>query len=230
MLNQLTERQKLILIIIGGLLVLVSIVIILFFITKSSSNPDSPTTNTIIIDNRTTFRNQVSEEVFSYIGATAYGVTITNTNDKKDVYHGVIRDDTFLLSNNGNIVSFILDIPEIQLSWSIRQAILEDGSPFSDTSVECITEDKAIYPVTSTCIDINSGGRSGEQQKQASIASILPLDGPTYRVVLQTSTTKEDSYALFITYYGDAGKQDALEAIRSLGFEPNDYEIIDNKK
>lgn len=63
-------------------------------------------------------------------------------------------------------------------------------------------------------------------QNDFPVASVLPLDGPTYAINYGASPDKKGHFAMFLTYYGDTGKQDALQALQSLGYNPNDYEII----
>jgi len=58
------------------------------------------------------------------------------------------------------------------------------------------------------------------------VSSILPLTGPSYSVDYGASPDKNGQFAIFITYYTVAGKQDALNAIQSLGYNPSDYEVI----
>jgi len=222
--QRLTQKQRLIaLILAGGVILLIVAMIISFFSRQPAST--SPTSEVVIIDNRGDYSG-VSQEAWDSIGTTTYAAVRTNKIDGlESVYHGTIRKNTFSLSDS-RVASFILDIPSLQLSWQVAQGLTEEKLPFSDASVLCITEDKAVYPITKTCIDISSGGFTAEQQKQLAISSILPLQGPTYRIVLQPSTTKEGSYALAITTYSVAGRQDALQALRALEYKPEDYEIV----
>jgi hypothetical protein len=73
-----------------------------------------------------------------------------------------------------------------------------------------------------------ANAETSESQLEATfpVSKILPLTGPTYAADYGSSPDKTGQFAIFITYYTDTGKQDALDAIRSLGYNTSDYEII----
>ena len=71
---------------------------------------------------------------------------------------------------------------------------------------------------------MSNSRQTDKQIEQIKIAKILPLAGPTYKVDLGASADK-NSYSLIITYYSETGKQDAIDAIKILGYDPNIYEL-----
>lgn len=179
--------------------------------------------NKIIIDNKDKYSNGINSQVFSNISSAAYSITSYNIKNAENNYHGIIRNNTF---NNipKKSISFILDIPSLKMSWSISQAIDNDGKPISDTSVKCVNKDQIIYQSSTVCIDKSSGGKTAEQIEFLKIAKILPLSGLNYKIIYDKANNKS-GYKLIITYYSEAGKKEALDAITSLGYNPASYEI-----
>lgn len=217
-----TNKRFILIIVLLSLLFLI-IPIGAFIVSKINSSSITSVNKTIIIDNKDLYSSGINPLIFSNISTSAYTATYLNIKDIKSFYHGIIRNGTFKYTANKNI-SFILDIPTIKISWVVGQAINNIGVPISDTSITCVTSSQAIYPLLNNCIDQSSGGLTSKQIEFLKIAKILPLSGPTYKVTFTDSPDKS-SYILVITYYTSAGKQDALTAIQSLGYNPNNYEI-----
>ena len=142
-----------------------------------------------------------------------------NIDSPEDIYHATIRDNTF--ENTSNSISFTVDIPLIQMSWYVSQNISSNGEPFSDAYIGCISEEDAIYPVT-TCLDQDNGFMTDEESTLIEITKILPLAGPSYKVSYSITDKK---ITLIITYYTSTGNEDALKAIKSLGYDPSNYTI-----
>lgn len=175
--------------------------------------------NTVIIDNISSYNNNIDSSVFSNITKSLYQSLNYNVKNLESIYHGVIRDGSF--NKDGNTISFIIDISSIKMSWSVGQTLNSDGSPSSDAYIGCISKDEAIYPIT-TCIDQNSGFMTEEENALLNITKILPLSGPSYKVTYEISDNK---CVLTIKYYTSNGKTDALSAIQKLGYDPSNYTI-----
>ena len=70
---------------------------------------------------------------------------------------------------------------------------------------------------------------NSEKQFQTTfnIVDMLPTAGNDYEITYGESPDKPGQYAVFINDYGTPnGKQHALDAITSAGYNPDDYEII----
>lgn len=214
------DKRKKILFIIA-LVLFVVIPIVLFLIQRGSET--TPGSKTVIIDNKGSYSRGVNEDVFTAIGSTAYGAISLNITPAEDVYHGTIRKDSFTKSNG--TVSFILDIPSIEYSWEVHQAIERDGgTPISDALVVCVPREKAIYPVKTNCTDAtNYTDQSIENTFE--IGKDLPLTGQNYVVNYTYTQGSDNPYTVVISYYGESGKQEALDALISLGYNPDDYTI-----
>lgn len=221
------KSKKPILIVILAYIGFIVIVLVVSLIIKNlSTSSNNSTDKTIIIDNQSSYSKGVNPAVFSNISGSAYSITSLNIENAENTYHGIIRDNTFSNITN-NSVSFILDIPSIKVSWLVGQGLDNTGAPLSDTSVLCVTESQAIYPLLDICKDISTGFQTSDQLKFMEIVKILPLTGPTYSVGFSKSTVS-DNYTLIITTYSEGGKQDALNAIKLLGYNPDNYEITYN--
>lgn len=217
-----SSTKKKIIIISGIALVLIAVSWILYMLIPKEE-PFVPT-NTVIIDNSGNYNQGITDEVFLSIGKATYATMGKNDFSLKDVYHGVVRDDTF--KRNSSSVAFILDIESERVSWKVVQGIDEGGNEFSDASVSCIDESEAIYPILKNCRDINNGFKTPEQQKFTEMTRILPLTGFTYAVEFETTKDNELGYTLIITTYTPTGRTDAAEAFLSLGYDINEYPAI----
>lgn len=203
---------------------IIAIVLVLFVVVPITTTlllKYGQSSNTIIIDNKSSYDKDIDSDVFTNIANSAYSATSHSIKNAEKTYHGTIRKDTFKNIANDN-VSFILDIPSVKISWSVSQALDNTGSPLSDASIKCVTKEQAIYTLLGNCVDQSSGGKTSEQIEFLKIVQILPLSGPSYNVTYSIST---NSSYLVVTYYTDTGKQDALDAIKSLGYNPDNYAI-----
>jgi len=221
--------RKKILIICGSLLAVVFIVVPLVLFFRDVNKQPTLTgleDKTIIIDNQSTYNRGLDAAVFSSITRSAYQATIWNIENPEKIYHGVVRENTFKRTKTA--ISFILDIPTLKISWSIVQMIDQEGGPVTDSLVACITSEKSIYPVLDGCIDKNNitPNKDNPQTSFFEVLKLLPLAGESYRITYTASPTKIGNYALEVTYYEVIGQKDALGALRSLGFDPSNYEIV----
>ncbi len=218
----LSRNKRIIITILGVVLVFVVIPLVIYSVASRSQSSGAPTTDTIIIDNQGSFSSGIDPQVFVGLARAAYVVTTHNIKNPASSYHGVIRGSTFKNAALSS-VSFVLDIPSLKISWSMSQALDEDGAPQSDAAAACVTKDQAIYPLLASCIDQNSGGLTPAQSGLLDISKILPLTGPTYSAVLGDTSDPTKPVPIIVTYYGNTGQQDAIDAIRSLGYDPDDY-------
>lgn len=214
---------------IKTVLILLLIGFILLIIFMIFNNYQKSIDSTIIIDNKNKYNKNLDPQVFKDISYSAYSTTKLNFDKVEKYYHGTIRDDTFEYTKYG--ISFILDIPKLEISWSIKVGIDNQKRPISDVFVGCVDSSQMIYKTSKECIDKSSGGFNSEQLKLLKITNFLPLSGFSYRINTKQSNNNI-GLKLIITYYSTTGKNDALNAIIYKGFDPANYEIeyIDKSK
>lgn len=222
--DQVFKRKILIIISIVVLFVLLPLGIFIASLIVNKPNNENAD-KVIIIDNIGSYNRGIDKDVFSSISKAAYASSVYKIEKPENVYHGVIRNDSFIKTKDR--ISFILDIPSLQVSWDVARAIDKEGKGFSDASVACLPKDKLIYESKEECLDLSNGFRTIEQSSSFKITSILPLSGETYKVTYKENAERE--ITLVITVAGDTGVADALSAIRMLDYEPNGYkqEVID---
>lgn len=220
----LSRRNKLI-VIISAVIILFVIIPIIIFAVNNSNQSGSVGDKTVIIENQNSYNRGVDGQTFLSIGVSTYAVMGLNIAELDTVYYGTIRNDSFQKTDTG--ISFILDIPSAKMSWIIGQSIDQDGVGRSDALVACIDDDRAIYPLFG-CKDRGTGTITEDPAKILfyEVLKSLPLSGPTYNITFTASKVTPGNNALLISFYSAAGKQDALNALTSLGYNPDDYEIM----
>lgn len=139
-------------IIITVIVLLIGLLSLIVFLKVNSYQESME--NTIIIDNIEKYNQYVDPRVFSNISSAVYLTTIYNTKTTEKNYHGLIRGNTFKYVPKKSI-SFIIDIPELKVSWRVGQTLNRRGAPVSGTLVECISKDQIIPQTTALCV---SGG------------------------------------------------------------------------
>lgn len=205
-----------------ALLFLIVPIFLLFFQKDSVPTGGS---KVVIIDNKSNYSSGVDDSVFIATSSAAYSaVSLNIPSDKlEDFYHGIIRSRTF--EKDEYTVSFILDIPSLKMSWVVSQAIDSERKALSDAYIECIDEERAIYPITSPCIDADND-IEGTIDDGFPIGKDLPIKGPEYVIDYIHTEGTDNSYTIVITYYAESGKQQALDALISLGYDPSNYTIV----
>lgn len=225
-----TQRNKIIIVsVIAGLVFVV--LPLIFFLSSLSNSHTTPGVegkkNTVVIDNASSYTQELSEDSFNRIGDAVYTRVGWSVDKPESLYHGVVRNGSFA-SSNATVV-FIVDIDSIKLSFQVLQTVNQSLEAQGDTSVTCVDESDMIYP-SATCVDSISAqvdkSVSESQKKVLSFAKNLPLTSITYRITYGNSPTNKSTYALFVDMYESTGKQDALSAIQSFGYNPADFEII----
>jgi len=210
-----SNKKKLL--IAGIVLLFVAIPFLVFFLQKESTPEIN--TSTIIIDNQSQYSRGLDTSVFTSIANSTYTTVSLNIKDIEPSYHGTIRANSF--NTVDNTVSFILDIPSIKLSFMTYQGIDNDNKPLSDALIECPAEDKIIYDTNEACVDLSTYDK-GSVEVDFPLGLDLPLTGPNFSI---DYTQENSKYTVFITYYTEAGKQEALDALISLGYNPAEYTI-----
>jgi len=212
-----TNKKKILLIIL--ILLVVAIPIVAYFLNKEST--ETLTENTVILDNKSSYSRGVDEAVFLAITNAAYKTVTLNVEKPESIYHATIRKDTFKGTEDG--ISFILDIPTLKLSFEARQAVDDKKAPVSDALIKCVQETDKVYE-GSVCTDSIST-TPGSIDSVFELGKELPLTGQNYVIDYTSSTESTSGFIIVITYYTDTGKQEALDALTSLGYNPAEYTI-----
>jgi len=212
-----TNQKKIILIIL--IVLVIAVPIVAYFLNKESA--ETVTTNTVILDNKSSYSRGVDEAVFLAITNAAYKTVTLNVEKPESIYHGMIRKDTFKGTEDG--ISFIIDIPTLKISFEARQAVDDKKAPVSDALIKCVLETDIIYK-DSVCIDSVST-TPGSIDSVFELGKDLPLTGQNYTIDYTYSTESENEFIVVVTYYTESGKQEALDALVSLGYNPAEYTI-----
>ena len=209
-----TNKKKILIAVIT--LLVIAIPVIAYLIKENTS--ETVETNTVILDNNASYRRGVDESVFIAIRTAAYRTVTLNIEKPESIYHGTIRKDTF--ESNDNNISFIIDIPALKISLQARQAVDDNDDPVSDALIQCVLEAERIYK-GGTCTDSTST-TPGSIDTVFEIGKDLPITGQNYIIDYESTET---GFTLVITFYTETGKQEALDALTSLGYNPAEYTI-----
>lgn len=106
------------------------------------------------IDNFSDYYYHVPEKTKNTIFSTLYGTVLKNSSNRTPHSGAVIRDsEPYLYTYNNDYTGyygeFVVDIPEIQQSYSVKFTFNEDPDSFMGgfaSLVYCLPEDKMIYP------------------------------------------------------------------------------------
>lgn len=235
---------KIIAIIIVALIVM--IFLILSFQRLFHTNPYGPE---IVIDNFDEYYSIAPQEQQDYAFYYLYEAVHENLPEDQIPKSGaIIRKDTAELDHNAEknyyYGSFIVDIPKIeesyriQISWSIGKNNNSTSADFP-ALVTCLKPDEVIYP-NFACRDRFTADDEASDKflKEYPLATKLPIDIEYYTdghgayvhytitsSAQNNSDNNADGYAVLITDYTGGNYEPALERIRNLGFNPDDYEI-----
>lgn len=199
-----TQRKKLI-IIVGVIVVIAFIIIPLvfsFFQTSTSTQKDI-----VIIDNASEYSTYISDESYTELGHYLYNFIDEPT---QSVYSGTIVEGSYDYASNSWFSSFIVALKDSDISWDVSLQTLKNGEINGDISVTCASG-KACLAV------------SPESNPTAPLQSYLPITTNDFIINIES----DDSSVLTVIYYDQegTGKTKALEAITTLGFNPEDYTI-----
>lgn len=210
------------------LIITISLIIVIFFIIPIiiyvfyliGSNPNLNKDRSVIIDNQSEYNKDIDPNIFKQISSSTYGIAILNDSSNAKNYHAKIRKDSFIKEDF--LMSFILDIESINVSFKASQATNIYGNLLSDAAIECVSDDKKIY--SKDCNDLSFNRISKEQSTKLNIIYDLPLYGLNF-FIDPGGENKDGTMILNIKYGEEKNKQEALDMIKYYGFNPNDYEI-----
>lgn len=173
-------------------------------------NPKLPSTQysdkTVIIDNYSEYTRYISSDSFGYLGNYLYDF-IRDPN--QEVYHATIVDGSYSYSPDSWFSKFTVNLKESDISWKISLQTLRNGEINGDISITCASGD--------VCLSLS------DKVATDTLQTLLPISTDDYIIAYQTNNRD----VLSIVYYDQAGtgKTKALEKIKSLGFNPEDYTI-----
>lgn len=235
---------KIIAVIIVALIIM--IFLILSFQRLFRTNPYGPE---IIIDNFDEYYSIAPQEKQDYACHYLYEAVLLNLPEDQIPKSGaIIRENTAELEHNAEknsyYGSFIVDIPKIeqsyriQITWSIGKNNYSTSTDYS-ALVTCLKSSEIIYP-NFDCRDLFTADNEASDKflKEYPLAAKLPIDieyytgghGAYVHYTItsargESSSDNSDGYSVVITDYTGDNYEPALERIRSLGFNPDDYEI-----
>lgn len=182
----------------------VTLIVLALVINKGPSTQKSK--DTVIIDNYSKYTEHISPDSFGNLGNYLYKF-ISNPN--KSVYHATIADGSYTYSSSSWFSNFIVKLNDSDISWKVQLQTTSNGTVNGDTLVTCNTGE---------CLSPYDVGNV-----KPLLQAYLPLNTDDFIIANKTGNPK----ALSIIYYDQegTGKIKALEKIRSLGFNPDDYTI-----
>lgn len=182
----------------------VALVVVALFINTGPSTQRAD--KTVIIDNYSEYTEHISADSFGSLGNYLYRFIKDPT---QSVYHAEISAGSYTYASDSWFSEFVVKLTDSDTSWKVSLQTLKDGAINGDIAVTCLTGE---------CSSL-----SDELNAKPTLQAYLPLSTYDYIIAGKTGDLK----GLSIVYYDQegTGKTKALEKIRSLGFNPEDYTI-----
>lgn len=199
-------RAKKIVIVSSIIFIVGSLALLLFYFLTPKLPSTQKSDKTVIIDNYAKYTSHISSDSFGNLGNYLYDFI---RDPSKGVYHGEITDGSYSYDSNSWFSKFIVKLKDSDTSWKISLQTTSKGEINGDISVTC-----------------NSGACQIPEEKtnaKPTLQSYLPLSAGNYAIAYQKY--KHDTISIIYYDSAGAGKTEALEKIKSLGFDPNDYKI-----
>lgn len=195
-------------VIISSIIFTVSIigVLIFYFLAVRNSSP-LDAEGMVIIDNSSDYSEHISSDSFEKLGSYLYEFIKEPTQEE---YHATIISGSYSYAPDSWFSKFIVEAKGKDISWNVLIQTLNDGSVGGDIVITCKSG--------SACSDV-----SQKEDSTKTLQNFLPINTNDYII----SQKLDDPYTLSVVYYDqtDVGKKKALEKIKSLGFDPEDYNI-----
>ncbi len=237
------KLQKAITISIVGFIVLivVSVAIYELFLQRN------PYGRQIKIDNLSSYYPDIPEERRDSIFATLFRVVSENTNqDEKIPKRGALvrkgtNHFTFDEKTGVTYIDFIVDIESLQQSYNVQYEWADNVENEINLSgyqglVTCIKDPELIIYKDFKCKDMFTDDKYSDFVKKYPIIQDLPVivdyysnnyaDYTHYTITYNATQEDYSDFSLIINDYTGNNYNVALDKIRELGFDPNDYKII----
>ena len=208
----------------------------------------NPYGNEIRIDNFTTYYDHVPTERREVIFYSLYNAAARNTSDPATIPDSgaLIRADTVVSETNPdtevNFGSFIVDIAALEQSYRVQFQWSEDldnpNLAGDSVLITCPSQEYMIYPNFSCTDSLIEQDQTVEHlNTEYPLMAHLPINidyfingnGRQIRYDIEgnlnTYADGTSSFKVIITDYTGGNYDAALERIRALGFNPDDYEI-----
>lgn len=201
-------RLKRILVITGVIFTAGIIALLVFYFITPRPPATQNSDKTVIIDNYSKYTNHISSDSFGYLGNYLYEFI---KNPKQGMYHATVVDNSYTYSSESWFSKFTVQLIGSDVSWKISMQTINTGAITGDIAVTC----NAGSSLCSSFSDIRNS--------KTTLQDLLPINTAEYIIANQ----KDSSSKLSIIYYdnGNIGKTKAIEKIKSLGFDPNNYTI-----
>lgn len=223
----------------------IAIIVLISIILSSDLFHKNPFGDEIKINNFSKIFKGTPTDTRDSIFAGLYNIANTNLQDQSidllKVNDAAIRADSsnteFIEDTQTTRGSFIVDIPSIQQSYHVQFHWSPDPEVIATTGytniISCLPESELIYPAFS-CKDFFNQNPYLELLNKYPLLKDLPLTIAYYSENFASYTnyeityqTKEDdtSFIIIINDYTGGNYENALQKIRSLGYNPSDYLI-----
>lgn len=202
-----SPRAKRIIIIALVIFIVGSVASILFFLIKPKDQASKdPNTVVVVIDNYKKYTKYISPASFTRLGSYLPHFI---TKPTEDTYHATIVDNSYTYAPDSWFSTFIVKLNDNDTSWKVSMQTIKDGSVSGEIKVTCNSGDLCLS--------------APKENAKKTLQEYLPLSSIDYII----ASKKDNPQALSIVYYDQTGtgQSKALEKIKSLGFNPDDYSI-----
>lgn len=183
------------------------------------------------IANLRKFMKAPNQEII-YIENDIYN--FVNKHQKEQKYTARVRDNSYKeekLYNDKTSVDFIVDISSHQISYKVSSSWPRDKQDIYQISINCLSKKDLIFP-EKECNGTDYDYSQLKLMEKYPIYEKLPITYEKYNFNSR-STTKykiegyfdDEKYIIVIKDYSGDNKERALEHIKSLGYNPEDYII-----
>lgn len=221
----------------------IAIVVMLAFISKIGEQKNKYGDEIVItnLNEETAGREKPSSsDVIDYIQSELLKIVNMNSEEEikgRDITDATIREGTFVQEYDSDkdiyIVSFMVDIKSLSQSyqasyqWVKGDGLDEDIDEWG-INVRCLPQDKLIYG------DFGCQDMFSVMGNDDSIINFLPHSTLNYRITFNSAVDNGLNIVIYTTAADERAngetaiinyKQEALDWIRSVGFDPLDYVI-----
>lgn len=224
--------------VVGGIIVfavLVAMAVILFIYDSFRPNPYG---DEIRIDNFTEYFKDVPKDTMEFGFSNLYGIVYNNIENKNDIKRNgaLVRSDSVSIEYDRKTkkplnATFIVDVPFAKQSY---KGFFDWGNTSEDYAgagykfvFSCLPDEDLIYGDFG-CVDMFS-----PQQSKVPICNKLPIMVSDYDVASRRSSNyslscyyiNDNDAKILVNDFTGGNYENALNKIRELGFNPDDYEI-----
>lgn len=221
--NPSNKFKKAIIIII--IYVILSVALVIFFLIINNTYKLSEITKEMPAE----YSEQLTTSLERFLNSEGgFSGNIQNLPVRKD---SIIEENT----NGITMLSFIIDVDSIKQSFLIHFSYpVPNNQNLENLTIECVPLDKVKYK-DSNCITSSNSTALLKAEQENPIYKLLPLSiydetevgGEPSKLLYEINGNFKDnsSFEINIIDYQGGNYENALNQIRAMGFNPNDYKV-----